>query len=102
MTTETQVHIARFNVADPVHGEVACIELAPRHDTTLPICLFLYGGGGTCESLLALEPLLAGAPSVTQSSLHLVLGIFINDLTKRATLNGLQELPSAAKGTRLG
>lgn len=61
MTTETQAYIARFTVADPVHGEVACIELAPRYEATLPVCLFLYGGGGTCESLLALEPLLTKA-----------------------------------------
>jgi len=63
MTQQTRVYIERFNVADPVHGEVACIELGPAHgsDATLPICLFLYGGGGTCESLLALEPLLSQA-----------------------------------------
>lgn len=59
MTNAAQVHIERFNIADPVHGEVACIELAPRRDATLPVCLFLYGGGGTSETLVALEPLLA-------------------------------------------
>ena len=61
MTTETEVYMERFNVADPVHGEVACVELGPRRDATLPVCLFLYGGGGTSESLLALEPLLTQA-----------------------------------------
>lgn len=61
MRDKTQAYIERFKVADPVHGEVACIEIGPRRDATLPICLFLYGGGGTCEALLALEPLLTQA-----------------------------------------
>jgi S-formylglutathione hydrolase len=61
MSDETQGYIDRFNLADPVHGEVACIEIGPRRDATLPVCIFLYGGGGTCESLLELEPLLAQA-----------------------------------------
>lgn len=37
MTNATQVHIERFNIADPVHGEVACIELTPRRDATLMV-----------------------------------------------------------------
>jgi S-formylglutathione hydrolase len=44
-----------------VHGDVACIELASRRDHTLPVCLFLYGGGGTCELLLELKPLFTDA-----------------------------------------
>ncbi len=50
-------YIERFKLADPVHGEVACVELGPRRDALLPVCLFLYGGGGSCESLLELAPL---------------------------------------------
>lgn len=61
MSKAPQVYIERFTGADPVHGEVACLELGPRRDPTLPVCLFLYGGGGTSESLLALEPLLTPA-----------------------------------------
>ncbi len=61
MTDEAQRYIERFTLADPVHGEVACVEIGPRRDATLPICLFLYGGGGTAESLLELKPLLLAA-----------------------------------------
>lgn len=58
---KTQVYIESFHITDPTHGEVSCLELAPRRDAALPVCLFLYGGGGTCESLRALAPLLADA-----------------------------------------
>jgi hypothetical protein len=58
MMNEAQAYIDRFHISDPVHGEVACIEVGPRRDALLPICLFLYGGGGTHETLLELRPLL--------------------------------------------
>lgn len=61
MTDEQTGYMERFNISDPVHGEVACIELGPRRDATLPGCLFLYGGGGTCETLLELRPMLTQA-----------------------------------------
>ncbi len=58
MSSETAGYIERFKIADDIHGEVACVEIGPRRDASLPVCLFLYGGGGTCESLLELAPLL--------------------------------------------
>lgn len=61
MTDEMQVYIEQYKIKDPVHGEVDCVELGPRRDATLPVCLFLYGGGGSCESLLALKPLFVQA-----------------------------------------
>ncbi|MFO0575479.1 MAG: alpha/beta hydrolase-fold protein [Polyangia bacterium] len=59
MAEQNPVHIERFTIQDPVHGELPCIELAPRRDPALPILLFLYGGGGSCETLLELAPLLS-------------------------------------------
>ena len=52
----------RFELNDPVHGAVPALALFPAsRSAELPVCLFLYGGGGTHETLLAIEPLLAGA-----------------------------------------
>lgn len=53
-----------FELNDPVHGALPALALLPassRPGAELPVCLFLYGGGGTHETLLALEPLISGA-----------------------------------------
>ncbi len=61
MANSTSIVEDRFNLADPVHGDIACVELSYGDGAARPICLFLYGGGGSRESLLALAPLLAPA-----------------------------------------
>jgi S-formylglutathione hydrolase len=48
----------RFDVADPIHGLVPCAAIVPRDAGPLPLCLFLYGGGGSRESLADIQPLL--------------------------------------------
>jgi dipeptidyl aminopeptidase/acylaminoacyl peptidase len=51
----------RFEIQDPVHGNVACAALLPsaQPTTPMPLCLFLYGGGGSRESLVEMQPLFA-------------------------------------------
>lgn len=61
MDTTTSIDKRWFTVTDPVHGDIACVELGCGEDARRPVCLFLYGGGGSTDSLLALEPLLASA-----------------------------------------
>ena len=52
--------LLRFHVADPTHGEVPCAAVVPAAPVErLPICAFLYGGGGSRESLAVIEPLLS-------------------------------------------
>lgn len=47
-----------FEVLDDRHGPVPCAALVPkRANAPLPACLFLYGGGGSHESLAELQPL---------------------------------------------
>jgi len=53
--------ITRFTLPDPTHGDVPCIELRASDAPALPVCLFLYGGGGSCETLLELRPWLEEA-----------------------------------------
>jgi len=62
MITDSPISVVidRFQVADPTHGAVECIELRPGADRSLPLILFLPGGGGSAESLLALQPLVGG------------------------------------------
>lgn len=54
----THASLLRFDVEDPVHGAVPCAALL--HDAhrqrELPCCLVLYGGGGSRETLAALQP----------------------------------------------
>jgi S-formylglutathione hydrolase len=51
--------LQRFEVADPIHGRVPCAALLPARDAApRAVCLFLYGGGGSRESLAEIEPLL--------------------------------------------
>ncbi len=49
----------RFELDDPAHGAVPCAAIVPAgHHTALPVCAFLYGGGGSRESLVEIQPLL--------------------------------------------
>lgn len=51
--------IQRFDVDDPNHGAVPCAALLPEAPAEkLPLCLFLYGGGGSRENLADIAPLL--------------------------------------------
>jgi S-formylglutathione hydrolase len=50
--------ISRFDLHDPVHGSVPCTAIRPEHPGPLPVCLFLFGGGGSADTLLAIAPLL--------------------------------------------
>lgn len=50
--------ISRFVVQSSVHGSVACTAIRPTTTERLPVCLFLFGGGGTAETLTAIAPLL--------------------------------------------
>jgi S-formylglutathione hydrolase len=53
---------ARFEVLDERRTALEAIAVAPGCvGREVPICLFLYGGGGNVETLLSLEPLLSGA-----------------------------------------
>lgn len=55
-------HVERFEVTVFSHGELPATALWPADGKApLPVCLFLYGGGGDQETLLALEPLLTEA-----------------------------------------
>jgi S-formylglutathione hydrolase len=55
MATST---LERFEVADDWHGLVPCAAVIPDGARGLPGCLFLYGGGGSRESLADIQPLL--------------------------------------------
>jgi S-formylglutathione hydrolase len=51
--------LERFQVLDPLHGLVRCTSLAPPSaEPSSPLCFFLYGGGGSAESLADIQPLL--------------------------------------------
>jgi S-formylglutathione hydrolase len=51
--------LEHFVVEDPIHGQVPCAAVVPPSaDSALPLCLFLYGGGGSVESLHDMQPLL--------------------------------------------
>lgn len=50
--------ISRFTLHDPIHGSVSCTAIRPEYAGALPLCLFLFGGGGTADTLLAIAPLL--------------------------------------------
>jgi S-formylglutathione hydrolase len=51
--------LQRFEVVDPIHGRVPCATVVPASGATpRAACLFLYGGGGSRESLAEIEPLL--------------------------------------------
>lgn len=52
--------IERFRIEDPLHGGVPGVVIRPRSERPLPLCLFLYGGGGSAETLAAIQPLLDG------------------------------------------
>lgn len=54
----THACLLRFDVEDPVHGQVPCAALVhdQQRQRELPCCLVLYGGGGSCESLVDLQP----------------------------------------------
>ena len=49
--------ITRFTVEDPMHGHVPCVEVsAGSSQRELPVCLYLYGGSGSAETLVQLAP----------------------------------------------
>lgn len=50
--------LERFAVADDRRGLVPCAAVIPDGVKELPACLFLYGGGGSRESLAEIQPLL--------------------------------------------
>ena len=51
--------IQRFELEDSLHGPVPCAALAPPDDAApRGVCLFLYGGGGSRETLAEIAPLL--------------------------------------------
>jgi S-formylglutathione hydrolase len=50
--------IERFEVSDQTHGAVRCALLAPP-ERAVALCLFLYGGGGSRESLADVEPIVS-------------------------------------------
>jgi S-formylglutathione hydrolase len=58
------IHLSRFDVLHPTAGAIApaavpCAAASPSEVTAgLPLCLFLYGGGGSRESLADIAPLL--------------------------------------------
>ncbi len=54
-----ETELTRFQVHDPLHGAVTCTALAPSAQAAdpLPLCLFLFGGGGNAELLAQLRPL---------------------------------------------
>jgi S-formylglutathione hydrolase len=57
-----RTRIERFDVLDVHHGSLPALVLAPSEvGRDVPVCLFLYGGGGNAETLLSLEPLLRQA-----------------------------------------
>lgn len=57
-----QIHVDRFELIDPTHGAVPCVALAPTVAVApLPTVLFLFGGGGSHETLVTLAPALAAA-----------------------------------------
>lgn len=54
------VQVSKLEVDDPHHGAVPCSAIIPSDaPDALPLCLFLYGGGGSHRSLDELAPLLA-------------------------------------------
>jgi len=56
----SQPAVQYFELSDPVHGMVPCAAVSPVDEPKpLPLCLFLYGGGGNRESLTSIVPLLA-------------------------------------------
>ncbi|MGZ3448693.1 MAG: alpha/beta hydrolase-fold protein [Polyangiales bacterium] len=58
MESMNDVELCRFEVRGPSHGDVPCAALFPSGcATSLPLCLFLYGGGGSRESLADIRPL---------------------------------------------
>ncbi len=58
MSEPATVTARRFSVGDPEGAEVPCTVLYPESDQPLPVCSFLYGGGGSAETLLQLRPVI--------------------------------------------
>ena len=51
--------IATHTLSTPEHPSVPFSLLTPRHSPAQAICLFLFGGGGSLQSLSAIAPLLS-------------------------------------------
>jgi S-formylglutathione hydrolase len=80
-----RAELQRFDVHDPVHGRVPCATLLPAAAAApLPLCFFLYGGGGSRDSLAdirecleqwwgsgELPPLMVATPDVGPWSFYL-------------------------------
>lgn len=76
--------LERFQIDDPLHGRVPCVAVRPEVEGPLPLCLFLYGGGGSGETLTGIKtvldrwwsegvlaPLLVATPDVGPWSFYL-------------------------------
>ncbi|MEM7153831.1 MAG: alpha/beta hydrolase-fold protein [Myxococcota bacterium] len=51
--------VERFSVPNPRGGTAACTAVVPTAPAEpLPACLFLYGGGGSAETLVQMRPLI--------------------------------------------
>jgi S-formylglutathione hydrolase len=80
-----RAELKRFDLNDPTHGRVPCATLQPAAAVgQLPLCVFLYGGGGSRESLVDirdsleqwwasgdLPPLMVATPDVGPWSFYL-------------------------------
>jgi S-formylglutathione hydrolase len=55
----TQTRLDRFELVAENHAALPAVVVAPAQtDRALPLCLFLYGGSGSSESLADIQPLL--------------------------------------------
>lgn len=53
--------ISRFVLQDSFHGSIACTAIRPASSDRLPVCIFLFGGGGSADTLTTIAPLLLEA-----------------------------------------
>ena len=53
-----EVTRSTLTVEHPTHGAITVHTLQPETNAGLPVCLFLFGGGGTADNLWDIQPLL--------------------------------------------